>query len=105
LQDALKKNLIPFNPADRATLPAKQKFVGRAYTVEQANELLKIIGGEPIKPTVILGLFYGFRRSEIPGLRWGDINLDSRTICICNAAVKRKTTIEAEQTKSEASKR
>ena len=64
LQDAVKKSLIPYNPADRATLPVKKKFIGKAYTIEQANELLKVINNEPIKPAIILGLFYGLRRSD-----------------------------------------
>jgi integrase len=105
LQDAVKKNLIPYNPADRATLPAKTKFVGKAYSVEQANELLKVIDGEQMKPAIILGLFYGLRRSEALGLRWRDICFDKGTIHICNTVVKGKTVVEAEQTKSRASKR
>lgn len=48
LQDAMKKNLIPYNPADRATLPAKSKFVGKAYSVEQANRLLEAVKNEPL---------------------------------------------------------
>ena len=106
LQDAMKKNLIPYNPADRATLPAKSKFVGKAYTIEQANNLLKAINEEPIiKPAVILGLFYGLRRSEVLGLRWRDIDFEAGTICICNTVVRTKTIIETEQTKSKASNR
>lgn len=105
LQDAVKKNLIPYNPADRATLPATEKFVGKAYTTEQANMLLKVIGNEPMKPAIILGLFYGLRRSEVLGLRWQDIDFNTGTIRICNTVVKMKTRIEGEQTKSRASKR
>ena len=74
LQEAVKKHLIPYNPADRATLPSKSKFIGKAYTVEQANELLKVIDSEPMKPAIILGLFYGLRRSEVLGLRWRDVD-------------------------------
>ena len=105
LQDAMKKNLIPYNPADRATLPAKEKFVGKAYTAEQANTLLQVIGDDPMKPAIILGLFYGLRRSEVLGLRWRDIDFQAGTIRICNTVVKMKTRVEAEQTKSRASNR
>ena len=105
LQDAMKKNMIPYNPADRATLPKKKKFIGSAYSVAQANALLKVIDGEPIKPAIILGLFYGLRRSEVLGLRWGDIDFQAGTIHIRNTVVKTKTRVEAEQTKSQASTR
>lgn len=105
LQEALKKNLIPYNPVDRATLPTRERFIGKAYTVEQANELLSVIGNEPIKPAIILGLFYGLRRSEILGLRWKDIDFKANTISIRNTVVKVTTLIEHEQTKSRASKR
>jgi integrase len=105
LQDALKKNLIPYNPADRATLPANETYVGKAYTAEQANVLLKVIDNEPMKPAIILGLFYGLRRSEVLGLRWRDIDFQAGTIRICNTVVKMKTRVEAELTKSRASKR
>lgn len=105
LQDAMKKNLIPYNPAERATLPTKTKFISKAYSVAQANELLMAIEDEPMKPAVILGLFYGLRRSEALGLRWRDIDFEKGTIRICNTVVKTKTLIESEQTKSRASNR
>ena len=105
LTDAVRKNLIPFNPTERATLPPPVKYKGKAYTIEQANLLLKAISNEPVKPAVILGLFYGLRRSEVLGLRWKDIDFKNNTIHICNTVVRTKTIIEAEQTKSESSNR
>jgi len=105
LQDAMKKNLIPFNPVDRATLPAIKKFVGKAYSVEQAGRLLGAVDNEQLKPAIILGLFYGLRRSEVLGLRWRDIDFEMDTISIRNTVVRQKTTIEHERTKSRASKR
>ena len=105
LRDAMEKNLIPYNPADRAKLPKKKKFVGKFYTVEEANALLKAVENDPIKPAVILGLFYGLRRSEICGLRWKDIDFEKGTLSICNTVVMTTTIIEHEQTKSRASKR
>jgi len=105
LQEALKKNLIPYNPTDRATLPKKERFVGKAYTVEQANKLLSVIDNELMKPVIILALYYGLRRSEALGLRWIDIDFEADTITIRNAVVKMLTLVEREQTKSRASTR
>ncbi|MDR1688820.1 MAG: site-specific integrase [Clostridiales bacterium] len=105
LHEALKKKLIPFNPVDGATLPRPEKYIGKAYTAEQANELLKVVENDPIKPAVILALFYGLRRSEVLGLRWEDIDFKKNTLLIRNTVVKLKTTIEHEKTKSRASNR
>ena len=107
LQEAVRKRIIPYNPAslDYVSLPKSKKFVGKAYSVKQAEKLLEVIKNEPLRPAIILGLLYGLRRSEVAGLRWQDINFDKGTIHICNTVVKFKTEIEAEQTKSEASNR
>lgn len=105
MDEALKKNLIPFNPVDRATLPTCERFQGTAYSVEQTEMLLSVIGDEQLKPAIIFGLFYGLRRSEVLGLRWRDIDFNTNTIAIKNTVVKVRTLIEHERTKSRASKR
>jgi len=104
-REALKKNLIPYNPIDRVTLPTMRKFEGKAYTPEQAQKLLAAITDEPMESVIKLTLFYGLRRSEVLGLRWQDINFDENTMRICNTVVKLKTQIEHERTKSSASRR
>ena len=105
LLDAVRKNIIPFNPTERATLPPPVRYKGKAYTLEQANMLLRAIKDDPVKPAIILGLFYGLRRSEVLGLRWQDIDFKNDTIFICNTVVRTKTIIESEQTKSDSSNR
>lgn len=55
-------------------------------------------------PAVILGLYYGLRRSEVLGLRWQDINFEEGTMKIRNTVVRTKTLIEREHTKSEKSR-
>ena len=105
LQEALKKNLIAYNPADRATLPSKERFIGKAYTLEQSNTLLGVIDNDPMKIAIILALFYGLRRSEVLGLRWKDVDFNVNTISIRNTVVKTITVVEQEKTKSRASNR
>jgi len=105
MQEALKFNVIPFDPSDRVTLPRLERHVGKAYTVEQANQLIRVLKDEPAKPAVMLGLFLGLRRSEVLGLRWQDIDFDKDIVHIRNTVVRTKTLIEHEETKSQASKR
>ena len=105
LGEALKKNLIPYNPVERASLPTSERYIGKAYSAEQAHQLLSVIGDEQLKPAIILGLFYGLRRSEVLGLRWRDIDFNANTVTIRNTVVRFKTLIEHERTKSRSSKR
>ncbi|MEA4921384.1 MAG: site-specific integrase [Clostridiaceae bacterium] len=106
LQEALRKNMILFDPSERVTLPKqKEKFIGKAYTAQQANTLLSTVKGTTIEPAVILGLFYGLRRSEVLGLRWCDVDFEKNTITIQNTVVKMVTLSEQEKTKSRASHR
>ena len=81
-------NLIPYNPADRVTLPKKQKFVGKFYDTDQLNALFQAVKGEPLEPVVLLAANYGLRRSEVLGLRWEDVDFTRNTICVCHTAVE-----------------
>ena len=82
LQHAFKLGLIDTNPADRIERPKKEKFVGSAYEEDELNRLFEIVKGDPIELGVILGAFYGLRRSEALGLRWDAIDFERNTINI-----------------------
>jgi len=108
LQEAVKKRLLTFNPADQVTFPRQNKqerFHGTAYTAEQAVQLLEAFKGDVLEPAVIFGLCYGLRKSEALGLRWSDIDFEAGTLTVQNTVTRMKTLIEHEQTKSAASKR
>lgn len=108
LQEAVKKRLLAFNPADQVTFPRQNRqdrFHGTAYTAEQARQLLEAFKGDVLEPAVILGLCYGLRKSEALGLRWSDIDFEAGTLTVQNTVTRMKTLIEHEQTKSAASKR
>lgn len=105
LNEALKKDLISYNPIGRVTLPSMRKFEGKAYTPENAKKLLSCIRDEPMESVIRLALFYGLRRSEVAGLRWQDVHFEEGTLRICHTVVKVKTTIAHEKTKSNASRR
>lgn len=109
IKDAIRKGIINSNPANLVQMPRKKtKFHGKALTAEQAKALLKAAekAGEPIHAIVVLAMVYGLRRSEICGLRWQDIDLDSKTLHICNTYVRtRGECLEEERTKTERSDR
>lgn len=104
LKDALKQNLIPYNPADRATLPkAESKFIGSYYNIQQAEKLLKYSAGTTLETVIILTLYYGLRRSEVCGLKWSAIDFNNDTLTVKNTVVRVKTLVEKERTKNKTS--
>ena len=74
LQHAFKLGLIDTNPADRIERSKKEKFVGSVYEEDELNRLFEIVKGDTIELGVILGAFYGLRRSEAVGLKWDAID-------------------------------
>lgn len=105
LQDAVKKNIIPYNPADRVTLPKKHKYVGSFYTQEQPKALLGAIKGTIIEHIVTFTIVYGLRRSEAVGLKWSAINFENDTFTIEATVVRFSEILEKQTTKNQASHR
>jgi len=105
LEDAVKKNIIPYNPADRVTLPKKQKYVGNFYTQEQAKALLGAIKGTIVENIVTLTIVYGLRRSEAVGLKWSAVNFENDTFTIESTVVRFSEIVEKNTTKNQASHR
>lgn len=107
LKMALYDNLIPFNPADRARRPRNDsKPVGKFYTIDQGKLLLEKVKGTPVEAVVTLTLYYGFRRSEVCGLKWSAVNFDIDTISVEHTVVKlAKERIEKDKTKNKSSNR
>lgn len=105
LDDAVKKNIIPYNPADRVTLPKKQKYSGSFYTLDQARLLLEAVKGSVIEGIVTITLFYGLRRSEAVGLKWSAVNFTNDTFTIQSTVVRFSGVIEKNTTKNQASHR
>ena len=107
LQHAVKMNMIPYNPADRVTLPKKQPYHASFYTAEQVNSLLTAFKNEQIYPAVMLAAFYGLRRSEVLGLKWSHVDFSANTITVCDTVVRcgNVKSIDKPRTKTKASHR
>ena len=76
--DAIKMQELTFNPCAKITPSKGEKFCGRAYTAEEARQLLSAAEGDPVEPAVYLGLYLGLRRSEVAGLRWMNVDFEDR---------------------------
>ena len=106
LKEAVVDGIISSSPATYVEFPGEPRFEGAAYSPAQAKTLLSVLDSEPIKPAVILGLYYGLRRSEVCGLRWEDVDFSNNRIRIRNTVTRNGScVIEGEFTKSAAGQR
>jgi integrase len=71
---AVKQNLIPDNPAARATPPTVPHHRAKAPTLDEAARLLAAAQRDPWPPLLALTLMTGLRRGEVLGLRWRDLD-------------------------------
>jgi len=105
--EAVISEQITRNPASGVPLPKQDKpeFKGVFLTAEEANRLLQAFMGHELQAMVYVTLYYGLRRSEALGLKWGAVDFESEAITI-NHTVVRVTTIEyKDKTKSKTSAR
>ena len=110
LQYAVKIGLINYNPADRVERPRKQKYVASFYNEQELETLFAAVKGKPIELAVILGAFYGLRRSEAVGLRWDAIDYERKTLTIKHTVTQvnvdgKQTIVDKERTKTKSSYR
>ena len=107
LKVALRQNWIPYNPAERVTLPKSQRFHGaRALSVEELHHLMEVFRGDPLETAIMLTVNYGLRRSEVLGLTWGAIDFAEKKVHVRQTAIKLDGEVHyINNTKTEGSRR
>ena len=110
LQHAFKIGLIDINPADRVERPRKEKFVGNIYDETELKKLFSLVKDTKIELAVVMGAFYGLRRSEIVGLKWSAIDFKKKTLTIKHTVTEvtlegKHELIEKDRTKTKSSYR
>lgn len=110
LQYALRTGLIDYNPADRVERPRKEKYHAAIYNDQELDTLFKIVKGKKIELAIILGAFYGLRRSEVVGLKWDAIDFERKTLTIKHTVTEvtldgKVLVVDKERTKTKASHR
>ena len=82
LEQAVRFNLIPANPASKVDPPKVRQEEITPLTAEQASKLLDVIRDERdrFEALYVLALTTGLRIGELLGLKWSDIDLDARRL-------------------------
>lgn len=82
---AYKWDLVPYNPCNKVTKPKYKRTKMTCYDEETLKKLInKLLEIAPLKHKcfIILAILGGFRRGEIVGLHWDDIDFKNKKITI-----------------------
>ncbi len=107
LRQAVKEQMIPFNPAEFCELPKAEQKEMRVLSVEEIGKFFEVAKESPHYTAFYLDLASGLRRGELLGLRWQDIDFNKGTISVWQQLVKSKTKprLVFKETKTPKSKR
>lgn len=82
LRQAYRDKLIPDNPFDYIESIKKEKSVMSYYDKDEMKLLLSAIKGHKLEVPFTLAAYYGFRRSEVLGMRWSAIDFEHKFISV-----------------------
>lgn len=88
LNDAVRRRLIPYNPAEHVDLPTERRAPVTVWTSEQVAQFLSASRNDRLYPAYHLVVMSGMRRGEVCGLRWSDVDLDRGLLRISQAVVQ-----------------
>ncbi len=81
---AVKMDMIQDNPCRKVTVAKGEAKEKEIYTIEEISHLFELLDGKdvPVKFRVFfkLAVYSGYRRGELLGLEWKDVDFDSNTI-------------------------
>ena len=105
LNYAMLNDYITQNVADIVPVPRKtgKKSVAKKIDLNKANEIIKVFENEELQPVVRMTLMYGFRRSELLGLKWSAVDFDANKIYVEHTIVKYTSIIAEDDTKTDES--
>lgn len=82
LQQAVKTDIIPSNPADKIEKPKPKPYRANFYNADDLNTLFTALKGTRLELPLLVTSYYGLRRSEVLGIKWDAINFVEDTISI-----------------------
>lgn len=89
LDQASKEGLVPFNVAQKATLPKVRHKEVSYFQPEDIAAIRDALEREPLKWKTLVHLFLitGARRGEILGLKWDKVDFVGSRVYICNSVL------------------
>ena len=80
----IRMGIISNNPCRNVCLPKIEHKEKQIYTVTEVNKFLTLLADEPLKYRTFfnLAVYSGFRRGELLGLEWKDIDFENNIISV-----------------------
>ena len=84
LADAVRKELVAVNVATAADAPAvpRRSEGVHVWSPEELGRFLAAVADHRLYSAFFLGAYTGLRAGELAGLRWGDIDLEAKTLTV-----------------------
>lgn len=84
LNAAVQWNLLLNNPADRIKAPRVEQKEIQYLNDDEVTDMLKLLEDAPLKyqAAVYIALFGGLRLGEVMGLKWSDIDFQTRKLSV-----------------------
>ena len=81
---AVKMGVVSDNPCAKVTLSKAEQKEKQIYTPEQVQRFLSLLNDEPLKYRTFFNLmiYSGFRRGEMLGLEWKDVDFENDIISV-----------------------
>lgn len=80
--------IVDMLPSDRAKLPKRETSPPNYYTEKELERLFEVVRGETVESAVKLCATYGFRRSEVLGLKWDAVDFERKTITVRHTVIR-----------------
>ena len=88
LNKAVALNIINRNPCDAVVLPKAAKYEAHIYDESGIQKLIDCAKGTDMEVPIMLELSLGLRRGELIALRWENVDLENKTVNICENRVE-----------------
>ena len=108
--EAHRRGIIQEDPMEYVKKPKREQPKVSYYSLKEAQQLIAEVKGTKLELPVTLSLAYGFRRSEVLGLHWEDIDFVDNRISVCRTVVEgiddgKRILVEKDSMKAAASRR
>jgi integrase len=90
LNDAVKRDLIGFNPCAKSDKPRLRKSKHTVWTADQSQAFLKHVAGHRWFALFALAMFTGMRQGEALALFWSDLDWEKNKIQINRTLTRHK---------------